>query len=275
MLRHSLIGKHDRVWKPHEFRWRSREPSRVEGLSDAVFGFAITLLIVALEVPRTSGELLATMRGFAAFALTFTVLYLLWYRQFLFFRRYGLEDPPTVALNGALLFVVLFFVFPLKFFIGALFDRLLGGGKTVRLPNGAVEKVLDPRHMPLILSVYGLGFVAISLIFLLLYAHAWRQREDLDLNELELFDTRRTLEALAHTVVIGSFVVLSANVKELASAAGIKPDQASFASVGLFYAYLAFMFYRTRLQGRQRKALVARLTAAVEAPPDSGAEFQS
>jgi uncharacterized membrane protein len=274
MLRSSLIGKHERVWKPHEFRWRSREPSRLEGLSDAVFGFAITLLIVALEVPRTSGELLETMRGFVAFALTFTVLYLLWYRQFLFFRRYGLEDPPTVALNGALLFVVLFFVFPLKFFIGAMIDRLLGGGKTIRLPNGAVERVLDPRHMPLILSVYGLGFVAISLIFLLLYAHAYRQREALDLNELELFDTRRTLEGLGHTLVFGFFVVLTANVEGLARGIGVNAAKASFASSGFFYAYLAFMFYRTRLKGRQRKALVARLTAAVEAP-DSGAEFQS
>lgn len=273
MLRNSLIGKHDRVWKPHEFRWRSREPSRLEGLSDAVFGFAITLLIVALEVPRTSGELLETMRGFAAFALTFTVLYILWYRQFLFFRRYGLEDPPTVALNGALLFVVLFFVFPLKFFIGALINRLMWGTRTVRLPNGAVEKVLQPEHMPWMLSIYGAGFAAVSLIFLLLYAHAWRKREELDLNELELSDTLRTLEALGHNVVIGLMSVMLATVD---SRVGGQPygKKAVFGAMGLFYAYVAFMVYRTRLKGRQRKALVARLTAAVEVP-DSGAEFQS
>src|SRR4051794_10379565 len=128
MLREKLIERHSARAR-HEFRWRSREISRLEGLSDAVFGFAITLLIVALEVPKTSGELLETMRGFAAFALTFGVLYSLWYRQFMFFRRYGLEDPPTVALTGALLFVVLFFVFPLKFFIGTMMGRLMGGGK--------------------------------------------------------------------------------------------------------------------------------------------------
>lgn len=34
------------------FRWRGREISRIEGLSDAVFGFAITLLVVSLEVPK-------------------------------------------------------------------------------------------------------------------------------------------------------------------------------------------------------------------------------
>src|SRR4030095_15824757 len=73
MLREKLVERH--AAPPHEVRWRSREISRLEGLSDAVFGFAITLLIVALEVPRTSGELLETMRGFISFGLTFTLLY--------------------------------------------------------------------------------------------------------------------------------------------------------------------------------------------------------
>jgi len=45
------------------FRWRSHEITRVEGFSDAVFGFAVTLLIVSLEVPHTSTELLDTMRA--------------------------------------------------------------------------------------------------------------------------------------------------------------------------------------------------------------------
>src|SRR5947209_15662682 len=75
MLRDKLIERHSATAR-HEFRWRSREISRLEGLSDAVFGFAITLLIVALEVPRTSGELLETMQGFISFALTFAFLYM-------------------------------------------------------------------------------------------------------------------------------------------------------------------------------------------------------
>src|SRR4051812_4160635 len=79
MLREKLIDRHTATPR-HAFRWRSREISRLEGLSDAIFGFAVTLLIVALEVPRTSGELLETMKGFVSFALTFSVLYLLWYR---------------------------------------------------------------------------------------------------------------------------------------------------------------------------------------------------
>jgi uncharacterized membrane protein len=271
MLREKMIGHHPH--KPHEFRWRSREISRLEGLSDAVFGFAITLLIVSLEVPKTSGELLETMRGFASFAITFTLLYLLWYRQFTFFRRYGLEDPPTVALNGAFLFLILFFVFPLKFILGTMMGRLLGAGKTIRLPNGAVERVIAPGHLPVLMTIYGLGFTAISLIFALLYAHAYRKRHELDLNELEVFDTRRTLEASLHTVVMGSFIV---GVAWVTDAVRGKPyeDRASFATLGAFWVYLAFTIYRTRLKTRQRKAMVTRLKE-IAAEGDPGPPLQS
>jgi uncharacterized membrane protein len=33
--------------------WRGHEVTRIEAFSDAVFAFAIALLIVALEVPKT------------------------------------------------------------------------------------------------------------------------------------------------------------------------------------------------------------------------------
>lgn len=271
MLRETFIHHH--TYKPHEFRWRSREISRLEGLSDAVFGFAITLLIVALEVPKTSGELFETMRGFAGFAFTFFILYTLWYRQFVFFRRYGLEDPPTVALTGALLFVVLFFVFPLKFFVGTMVNRLLGAPKTIRLPDGTVEKVIRPEHVPLMMSIYGAGFVAVSVIFFLLYAHAYRKREDLDLNELEIFDTRRSLEALLFTIVIGVLLVAVAWVGNLTHGAPYE-DKATYASVAALYGFIAVMLYRTRLLGRRRKAMVARLQE-IAAEGDPGPPLQS
>ena len=45
MIREKLITKG--IGDNKKFRWRSHEISRTEGLSDAVFGFAITLLVVS------------------------------------------------------------------------------------------------------------------------------------------------------------------------------------------------------------------------------------
>jgi uncharacterized membrane protein len=253
MLRDKLAGRH--VHKPHEFRWRSREISRLEGLSDAVFGFAITLLIVALEVPKTSGELLEIMRGFIAFAITFTVLYLLWYRQFLFFRRYGLEDRTTAILNGALLFVMLFFTFPLKFLFSTLINRLLGYGKMVRLPDGTVERAIQPEHLPIMMAIYGLGAAAVFAIFALLHLHAYRKRQELDLNELEQLDTLVSIRITSYASGVGLLTAASAVGSALASG---KPyeDTVAYATTAAMVLYLVSLFrYRLKVRGRRRQLL--------------------
>ena len=108
-----------------DFRWRAHDVSRIEGLSDTVFGFAITLLVVSLEVPSTSQELFNALRGFFAFAICFAVLYMQWSHHYLYFRRFGLDDGFTIRLNAVFLFLVLFYVYPLKFVFTYLVDGLL------------------------------------------------------------------------------------------------------------------------------------------------------
>src|SRR6266404_7036039 len=161
------------------FRWRGREISRIEGLSDAVFGFAITLLVVSLEVPKTFNELEETMKGFAAFAISFVLLFQVWYYQYLFFRRYALQDMTTMLLNAALLFIVLFYVYPLKFVFSLLVNELMGIHPEIKLPDGTVEPMINPEQSGTLIIIYGLGFVAVFLMFTLLYAHAYRRRAKL------------------------------------------------------------------------------------------------
>ena len=186
MIREKLIEKE--IGSSLAFRWRSHEISRIEGLSDAVFAFAVTLLVVSLEVPKTFTELAAAMRGFGAFAISFALLFIVWFNQYKFFRRYGLQDNLTVCLNAVLLFVVLFYVYPLKFLFSYLVNVLTGGHGEVRLANGNVEAMVEGNQMSTLMIIFGLGYVAIFSVFILLHLHAYRKRF-----ALEFFDNATRL----------------------------------------------------------------------------------
>jgi hypothetical protein len=134
------------------------------------------LLVVSLEVPKTYVELHASMRGFLPFAFSFTMLMTVWYAHYFFFRRYGLHDVGTIVLNAVLLFVVLFYVYPLKFMFGLFIGQMAGYE-----PGNQLE----PHQNVELMVIYGLGFAAIYLLFFALYWNGWRQREELDLGALE------------------------------------------------------------------------------------------
>ena len=206
MLREKLIKNH----AAGTFRWRGAEVARIEGLSDAVFGFAVTLLVVSLEVPRTFDELMALMSGFLPFAICFAILMQLWRQQFLFFRRYNLQDNGSLILNCVLLFVVLFYVYPLKFLFTLLIRAWTGAGIVIRLPNGALEPMARPEQIPMLMAVFSAGYIAVSLVFLLLFLRALNRRYQLELNPLEVFDTRVSMGSSVINLVVGSVSMVAA-----------------------------------------------------------------
>jgi uncharacterized membrane protein len=195
MLR-STIFKTQQPDLPHGFRLRGHEVKRIETFSDGVFAFAVTLLIVSLEVPKTFEELLISMRGFAAFAICFTLLMLVWHEQNVFFRRYALDDKISILLNACLIFIVLFYVYPLKFLFSLLFSDSI-------YPPGKNPFSIRDDQVPQLMVIYGIGYVAIYSIFFLLYFHALRKQQALELNAMEVFDTRTRMFAQLIMVIVG------------------------------------------------------------------------
>lgn len=183
---------------------RSHPVSRLEGFSDAVFGFALTLLVVQLEVPRTSEALRLLVRGSVPFALTFAMVCYIWWEHNRFFRQFGLQDAWTAFLNATLLFVVLFFVYPLKF----LFTALLG--PVVGLPGST--GVQDGRF---VMIVYSSGVVLIFGVFLLLYRHAANYRRALALTPGDEVTLRFKTRAHAISAGLGvASIALAASLPE-------------------------------------------------------------
>jgi uncharacterized membrane protein len=197
--------------REQHFRWRGNEVSRVEGFTDAVFAFAVTLLVVALEGPHNYEGLLDVVRSLPAFVICFALLMTFWNAHFRYHRRYGMEDVFSRVMTMAILVLVLFFVYPLKF----LFTMITVNLFQLNLHNAPH---LESRQQADVLYViYGLGFAGVWSLYALLYWHALRRRDDLQLNEAELLQTRAVLaENLIYVGVCGLSVMLALLTDEAA-----------------------------------------------------------
>lgn len=200
MIRRHLFRKKAGI---DSVRWRLHEPARIEAFSDALMAFAVTLIIVSLEVPRTFDLLLMSMRGFAGFAICFTMLMLIWHNQYIFFRRYGLEDTRTIFYNAVLLFVILFFVYPLKF----LFSFLTQPKDTVAENGKIVERFANDMQVCQLMIIYGAGYIIIYLMFTLMHFHALKNKKELLLSRLEIYNTQTYIFGYYGMIAVGLFCV--------------------------------------------------------------------
>ena len=250
-----MSGSNDGRDDPTAFRLRGLEFSRLDAFSDVVFGFALTLLVVSLEVPKTFGELMEAMRGFVPFAACFALLLLVWHGHYKFFRRYGLHDFYTIVLNMVLLFVVLFYVYPLKFLFTYLFNAVTGRIRAIDGPGA----VLPTRQIPELMIIYGLGFATVFFIFVLLYRHALHSADDLDLNELERHDTKWSISENGLLVAIGLLSVLVAIV--------LPAGLSGLSGYAYFLIGIAMWVHGAARGKSRRKLLERRARKSVDALP--------
>jgi len=169
------------------FRMRGLAATRIETFTDAAFAFALTLLVLAADIPSDYAGLMAAMGEVPAFILSATLLMMFWTAHHTWSRRFGLEDGATILLSCLLVFTVLIYVYPLRFMFSSMTTWLK---YLVGLPISSSPIVMQMEDVNHMFVIYGLGFVAMSGTVVLLNLHAWRLRETLELNELERFDTR-------------------------------------------------------------------------------------
>jgi len=224
---------------------RRHEISRLEAFSDAVFAFALALLVVSVEAPSSYAELIDRMLGGVSFACCFALLIWIWYEHHMFFRRFGLEDGVTIFLNALLLFVVLLYVYPLKFMFDSLFARVA--------PRLKPPEPMELWQLGHVATIYALGFVAIFVLFALFYQRALARRDELGLSALEIFDARTNIghHLISAGVGVVSLIIASLGPSELAP---IAPT--TYCLMGP-----AHFWYGSR-SGRRRRSLEAQLAAS-------------
>ena len=213
MLRNSISKTS--FGKEPGFNWRGGEVSRIEGFSDGVFGFALTLLVISFETPETFTQLQETLSGFIVFAATFALFVFIWYDHYQYFRRFGLNDKLVIFLNFLLLFVVVFYVYPLKFLATVLIKMFSGQSINVILSDGTVVRAIENNQWATMMLIYGIGFIVIYAIYFFLYLHAYALRDKLELTETELAYTKGEMETHIANCILGlvsiSFVIFGGN----------------------------------------------------------------
>lgn len=192
----------------NQFKMRNENPTRLENFSDAVFAFSITLLMISLEVPKNFTQILELSDELIAFAVTIVPLFIIWQQHRQYFRRYGLDDSKILILNTSLLFIVLIFIFPLKFlslFLVRFYSSLMFGTQTV------FGTMINGEQVPMLMVYYGIGALGLAFIFSRFYKHALNKKDELNLNAVELKLTeyyKRLFTHLCFVPVISIFFVL-------------------------------------------------------------------
>jgi hypothetical protein len=146
-----------------------------------------------------------------------------------------------------LLFVVLFFVYPLKFLASFLLNMFTGGRGMVQLKDGRMEAMVQNiNDTQTMMIVYGLGYFSIYFVFVLLYWQALRKRDQLKLTPHEEFLTRVARSAQA---VSASFGLLSVIIVLIGGTAWT--GWAGVSYVGIGFA----QWVHGALRGRQGRRL--------------------
>ena len=181
------------------FRQRGMDMTRLETFTDAAFAFAVTLLVISVDdVPRSYEEFMLALKQIPAFIACFMQLMLFWWGHHVWSRRYGLEDGWSMVWSLTLVAAVLIYIYPLRVIFGAFFANATNDF----LP---VPFELYVSQIGTLFLIFGAGFTTLAGLLVILFLAAYRRRQSLGLNALEVLDTRA--DAIGWGVVTATGIV--------------------------------------------------------------------
>ena len=193
------------------FRLRGHKGTHMDGLTDGVFALAIAILLISSSVPTNYQELLAFVYDIFPFSICIIFIYWIWRALKNFNLRYGLNDSRTSLLKMALLFFLLFYVYPLKFLMSWQFKYFaaISSGK-VRERYAEINNMIPFQKLSELMIIYGVGFFAIFFIIYLLYKRAYQAKVSLQLNEIEILETEFSMRQYLGVAGVGAISVVIA-----------------------------------------------------------------
>lgn len=181
------------------FRLRGEQMSRIEVFVDAAFAFSVTLLVISFDrIPQSVDEFVVAAKGIPAFVASVAQLVWIWHAHSVWSRRFGLTDATTVLLSTMLLIVVLIYIYPMRVMLAGMFGWMTEG----YLPFAMRLESLD--QLSWMFVFLGSGFIALCIVFFLLYRYAIRRRNELRLNEFEIHESATFAMCWAGCAVIGA-----------------------------------------------------------------------
>jgi uncharacterized membrane protein len=240
-----------------EFRFRGKEPGRLENFSDACFALAITLLLISTSPPTSFEMVRRFVWELVPFALCIVFIVLIWYEHFLFYYRYGLRSGKVIVLNSLFIVIVLFYVYPLKFLTKLILIpiSMIFGANELRADVMGMIKGTDVDEL---MIIYGLGFSASFFTIMFMYRVALSKAEELELNELEIFDTKASIRI---NFLMGSIPLISVL---MAIIFGNYPFLSGVVPGFTYFLYMPVMWiHGSRIEKRRNKLLQEKTEAPV------------